>query len=89
MGVLSWLKKVCITILTNVRKKALAGRRKRVPLVVKPIKQWKKVSQKAKRTKQKRKVNDMPKGKGTYGSKVGRPPKKDKMKKGKKKGKKK
>ena len=31
----------------------------------------------------------MPKGKGTYGSKVGRPPKKDKMKKGKKKGKKK
>ena len=32
----------------------------------------------------------MPMGKGTYGSKVGRPPKKDKMKKkGKKKGKKK
>ena len=89
MGVLAWLKKVCITILINARKKVLAGQRKRVPLVVKPIKQWKKVSQKAKRTKQKRKVNDMPKGKGTYGSKVGRPPKKDKMKKGKKKGKKK
>lgn len=89
MGVLAWLKKVCITILTNARKKALAGQRKRVPSVVKPIKKCKKVSQKAKKTKQKRKVSDMPKGKGTYGSKVGRPPKKDKMKKGKKKGKKK
>ena len=89
MGVLTWLKKVCISILINARKKVLAGQRKRVPLVVKPIKKCKKVSQKAKKTKQKRKVNDMPKGKGTYGSKVGRPPKKDKMKKGKKKGKKK
>ena len=90
MGVLLWLKKVCISILTNARKKALVGRKKRVPLVVKPIKKCKKASQTVKKTKLRRKVSNMPSGKGTYGSKVGRPPKKDKMKKKtKKKGKKK
>lgn len=55
MGIITWLKKVYILTLTNVKRKIRAGLKRKALLVAKPTKKCKKASPTVKKTKRKRK----------------------------------